>query len=160
MKGHWYSIQCSHECVYIHIDYMITMLLSLSLSLPSSFLIVLYACRCVVVVGLHICVRVGRVDQYEKKKKLRREKTSTRPLPLRFSARSSYWAPAWCIGSMCVCVCATLSLYIEDRKALDEVKKRKERKPRQTCKARLQKVSPSCTCVPPAFDLSLSVFFH
>lgn len=27
-----------------------------------------------VVVGLHICVRVGRVDQYEKRKKLREEK--------------------------------------------------------------------------------------
>jgi hypothetical protein len=60
----------------------------------------------------------------------------------------------WVYAYVCM-----LSLDIEDRKALDEVKKRKERKPRQTCNARLWKVSPSCTRAPPAFDLSLSLSF-
>lgn len=108
-----------------------------------------------VVVGLHICVRVGRVDQYEKRKKLREEKK----LPLvRYRLDSQRVQVTGRLpGALEACVCerAMLSLYSEDRKALDEVKKRKERKPRQTCKARLQKVSPSCTCVPPVFDLSL-----
>jgi len=66
------------------------------------------------------------------KRKNREEKKSfARPLLLSLLVRSRHWAT----NALCVCVCVVA--VIEDRKALDEVKKRKERKPRQTCKARL-----------------------
>ncbi len=144
MKGHWCSMQYPYEWVYIHIDYMITLLLSLFSQCA--------LCVCVWLQSWpsHLCVNVGRVDQYKKEKTGKKKK-------FRSSATAQILSAFKSLGDWCVeCVCM-LSLDIGDRKALDEVKKRKERKPRQTSKARLQQVSPSCTRAPPAFDLSLSL---
>ncbi len=54
----------------------------------------------------HLCVSVGRVDQYEKEKPGKKKKSSTRPLPLRFSARSSQWRLVyWMCECMRMSVC-------------------------------------------------------
>jgi hypothetical protein len=95
MKGHWRSIQYPHECVYIHIDYMITLLLSL-----------FSHCALCVCVFAFIELAFASVCQRRtsrsvwKGKNLEEKKSSARPLPLRVSARSSHWATS--VLSMCV----------------------------------------------------------
>jgi hypothetical protein len=76
-------MQYPHECIHIHTDYMITLLLSLF------FHCALWVCVCRV--GLRI--RMSTSDELisVKRKKTGKKKTPTRPLPLRFYVRSSYW---------------------------------------------------------------------
>jgi len=68
MKGHWRSMWCPHECVCICVDYVITLLLSLS------FHYIRCVCVCLSSCPSCMCVNVGRVDQYEKKKPRRKKK--------------------------------------------------------------------------------------
>jgi hypothetical protein len=59
-------MQYPHECVYIHIDYMITLLLSLFSQCA--------VCVCLKICPSHLCVNVGRVDQYKKEKTGKKKK--------------------------------------------------------------------------------------
>ena len=125
MKGYWRSIECPHECVRICTDYVIT--LPVCLLRPTSKPYA-YECVCVCVRLLsccpsHLCVNVGRGDQYERKKgrEEKRKSVARRPLPHRVSLRSRHWA------TRALCACA-VSPVIGDRKALDAVEKRRRRK--------------------------------
>jgi hypothetical protein len=101
-----------------------------------------HMCVCLLSCPSYMCVNVGRVNQYEKKK-LRRKKSFARPLLLRLLVRSRHWAT----DALCLCVCVSVVVAIEDRKTLDEVKKRKERNRDRHTKQGYRRCPPSCTCI-------------
>jgi hypothetical protein len=148
MKGHWCSIEYSHECACIHIDYMITMLLSLFFS---------FCLVCVCRVGLRICVSAS--DEYismKRKKPERKKKSSARPLPLRFSARVQVTGD-WCIEYVSICVCLCVVARHRRPKGIRWSKEKKGEKTETDMQSKaIEGVPVVCTRAPPAFDLSLS----
>lgn len=112
-------MQGPHERACICVDYVITSLLPLSSHYTQC------VCVCLLSCPSRLCVNVGRADQCAEEKT--GEEKKFRP-----SATASARIAFKTLGDWCVAVAV-----IEDREALGKVRKRKERKPRQTYKARL-----------------------
>lgn len=87
-------------------------------------------CACLLSCPSRLYVNVGRVDQHEEKKPEEKKVLLVRYCLVYYAFKK---LGDWRVMRVLMCVVAV----IEDRKALDEVKKRMERKPRQTCEARL-----------------------